>query len=247
MRVLIITCAGMSTRFSKSVGYDCLKCIYYDESYEQTILYKSIMNNVDYFDKIIIVGGFMYSELKSFIIKYFGNIDNKIILVNNEMYAEYGSGYSLLLGLNKAFEYNVSEIVFMEGDLCINQIEFKKMCEINNNVITTNGEAIMASKAVAFYTDVNGKIHYIYDTEHNALQINEPFLSISNSGQIWKFKNINSLKKICDKLLPEEKIGTNLVIIQKYFGRLSEIHYSILNFNQWINCNTIEDYNLTIK
>lgn len=31
MRVLIITCAGMSTRFSKSVGYNCLKCIYSDK------------------------------------------------------------------------------------------------------------------------------------------------------------------------------------------------------------------------
>lgn len=55
MRVLIITCAGMSTRFSKSVGYNCLKCIYSDKDIKQSILYKSIMNNVSYLIKLLLL------------------------------------------------------------------------------------------------------------------------------------------------------------------------------------------------
>ena len=88
MRVLIITCAGMSTRFSKSVGYNCLKCIYSDKDIKQSILYKSIMYNVSYFDKIIIVGGFKFDDLNKFINKYFEDLKEKIILVDNKMYAK---------------------------------------------------------------------------------------------------------------------------------------------------------------
>lgn len=242
MKCLIITCAGMSTRFSRSVGYDCLKCTYSDGDFSESILYRSIMNNNNYFDKIIIIGGFKFDELKKCIDKYFLDIVDKIVLVNNQKYAQYGSGYSLLLGLKKAFEYDTSEVIFMEGDLYINKNEFKILCEIDRNVITTNNEPIMASKAVAFYTDIEEKIHYIYDTEHNALQIREPFLSISNSGQIWKFKDIERLKNICENLDQREKEGTNLVIIQKYFGALKKEQYNIFNFSDWINCNTIDDY-----
>ena len=237
MRVLIITCAGMSTRFSKSVGYNCLKCIYSDKDIKQSILYKSIMNNVSYFDKIIIVGGFKFDDLNKFINKYFEDLKEKIILVDNKMYAKYGSGYSLWLGLKQAFDYETTEIVFMEGDLYINESEFKKMCEINNNIVTANYDEITASKAVAFYIDLSGKIHYIYDT----------FFSIGNSGQIWKFIDIECLRYICNDLLEEEKKGTNLVIIQKYFGKLTEKQYIIFNFKEWINCNTINDYKLTVR
>lgn len=247
MRVLIITCAGMSTRFSKSVGYNCLKCIYSDKDIKQSILYKSIMNNVSYFDKIIIVGGFKFDDLNKFINKYFEDLKEKIILVDNKMYAKYGSGYSFWLGLKQAFDYETSEIVFMEGDLYINEKEFKKMCEINNNIVTTNYDEITASKAVAFYIDLSGKIHYIYDTKHNALQIDEPFFSIRNSGQIWKFIDIGCLRYICNNLLEEEKKGTNLVIIQKYFEKFTEKQYIIFNFKEWINCNTINDYKLTVR
>lgn len=163
------------------------------------------------------------------------------------MYAKYGSDYSFWLGLKQAFDYETSEIVFMEGDLYINEKEFKKMCEINNNIVTTNYDEITASKAVAFYIDLSGKIHYIYDTKHNALQIDEPFFSIRNSGQIWKFIDIGCLRYICNNLLEEEKKGTNLVIIQKYFEKLTEKQYIIFNFKEWINCNTINDYKLTVR
>ena len=94
---------------------------------------------------------------------------------------------------------------------------------------------------------MSGKIHYIYDTKHNALHIDEPFFSIGNSGQIWKFIDIECLRYICNDLLEEEKKGTNLVIIQKYFGKLTEKQYIIFNFKEWINCNTINDYKLTVR
>lgn len=31
MRILLVTVAGLSSRFSQSVGYPCLKCLYHEE------------------------------------------------------------------------------------------------------------------------------------------------------------------------------------------------------------------------
>jgi len=34
---------------------------------------------------------------------------------------------------------------------------------------------------------INFKPHYIYNTRHGVLEINEPFTAIFNSAHIWKF------------------------------------------------------------
>ena len=63
VRILIITVAGMSTRFSQSIGQPCLKCIYYSSDSKESLLYQMLHQPV-YFDKYIIVGGYMYDELQ---------------------------------------------------------------------------------------------------------------------------------------------------------------------------------------
>lgn len=57
MKVLIITVAGMSTRFSESVGYPCLKCLYYKQDMKESLLYRFLYEYPE-FDRYIIVGGF---------------------------------------------------------------------------------------------------------------------------------------------------------------------------------------------
>ena len=78
---------------------------------------------------------------------------------------------------------------------------------------------------------------------HNVLTINEPFLAIYNSGQVWKFADKNLTEKIYSQMEQEEWQGTNLVFVEKYFTTLRRDEYELITFNNWINCNTIDDYN----
>lgn len=243
MKILIITVAGLSSRFSKSLGYECLKCIYTPDIPESSLLYKMLHQPVR-FDKYIIVGGYKYSELEIAVKKMFPEYAHKIVLIENKYYATYGSGYSLYLGLQQAIKYHPNEIVFAEGDLYIDAESFLKIYESELNVVTSNKEAIWANKAVAFYYDVEYKVHYIYDTGHKLLEIKEPFIGIFNSGQIWKFANFDLVRSAYNKVTEEEWKGTNLSFIQKYFWELSKEEYTNIQFKKWINCNTVNDFKM---
>ena len=56
------------------------------------------------FDYFIIVGGYRYKELCETIRASFKKFSDRILLIENPYYSTYGSGYSLYLGLQKAFE-----------------------------------------------------------------------------------------------------------------------------------------------
>ena len=237
----IITVAGASTRFRNSIGKDCLKCIYSEKDEQDTLLMRQL-SMCKTFDEVIIVGGYKFSELETFVKKYLREYPIKIILVENEHFEDYGSGYSLILGIQEAEKHGINQIVFLEGDLFFDSNTFKRIIENNNNVVTVNTDPIEAKKAVAFYINERGKINYIYDTAHSALSINEPFLGIYNSGQVWKFLDASKLYKLTSELNQNEIEGTNLVLVQKYFGTLNQDEYEVLRFKDWINCNTVEDY-----
>lgn len=240
MRVLIITVAGMSERFSKSLGRKCLKCIYYLNSIKESLLYR-LVHQVTEVDKYIIVGGFMYDQLETVIGREFADCIDKMILVKNEKFEEYGSGYSLYMGLQKAMELDFDELIFAEGDLFVDTDSLQKVVASERDVITCNKEAILADKAVAFYYDEQYGIHYIYDTDHHVFQIKGSFLGIFNSGQIWKFTQADRVRTVYTAIKDEWK-GTNLVFIQRYFQGLDQKDYSIVQFEKWINCNTISDF-----
>lgn len=241
MNILIVTVAGSSTRFSKSVEKEVLKCIYYDKSVSESLIYK-MLNQPVQFDKYIIVGGYKYEELKDFIEQYFSDYQEKIELVYNRHFATYGSGYSLYCGLIQALRYSFNEIVFAEGDLYVDSNTFLQVVNNSKCVITTTSEAIRANKAVAFYINCANKIRYIYDTGHTSLRIDEEFLAIFNSGQIWKFSNRNLLIDVYNSLGEEDWMGTNLVMVERYFEMLDENDYDIICFDKWINCNTVDDF-----
>lgn len=239
--ILIITVAGLSSRFSKSLGYPCLKCLYHENSIEESLLYR-MLHLTEYFDYYIVVGGFMYDELEAAIEKHFNDLRSRILLIRNEHYADYGSGYSLYLALERIQGMDHGEVVFAEGDLYVDAESFRRICESSANVITCSSEEILASKAVAYYFDCSHRIHYIYDTAHGALEIKEPFLGIFNSGQIWKFADIKHLQQTFRAISKQEWQGTNLVFIQKYFGELARESYETITFDQWVNCNTVSDF-----
>lgn len=241
MKVLLITVAGTSSRFRESLGRECLKCIYYEKSYEESLLYRMIRRNTE-FDCYIIVGGFRYEELVGFVNRFMKEIRDRIVLVENPFYEQYGSGYSLFVGMKEAIRIDCDELVFAEGDLYVDSAGFDRVCGIRNNVITYNRESILASKAVAFYFDERQGLHYIYDTGHSALHIGEPFLGIFNSGQIWKFYEKGRMVAAFHAIRESEWRGTNLVYIQEYFGRLTDQEYEMVEFSTWINCNTVSDF-----
>lgn len=241
MKIMIITVAGMASRFGQSIGYPCLKCLYHKNEIKDSLLYHMLSQNSD-IDKYVIVGGFRFDELKNSIDQYFKEFHDRIVLVKNEKYEEYGSGYSLYLGLETVREMDYEALVFAEGDLWIDDESFRRVWETPKNVVTCNKEAILAEKSVAFYYDVKYGIHYIFDTEHSVLEIGEPFLGIFNSGQIWKFIKRERVLETMEELSAEAWRQTNLNFIQKYFGSLEREMYETVMLRTWINCNTVDDF-----
>ena len=241
LKALIVTVAGTSSRFSESVGYPCVKCLYHEDGIEESLLYRLLHMRED-FDCYVVVGGFRFGELESAVAAHFQDLGDRLILVRNEHYADYGSGYSLYLGLEKIRPMNVTEVVFAEGDLFVDAESFGKICDCKNSVVTCSREAILAEKSVAFYYDKSYGVHYIYDTLHGALEIREPFLGIFNSGQVWKFADMEHLWNAFDAIDKKAWQGTNLVLVQQYFGSLAKESYDTVTFRTWVNCNTVADY-----
>lgn len=238
--ILIVTVAGTSSRFSKSVGRETLKCIYNEEGHTKTILGELLDASKEFFDSIIIVGGFQFILLTEFIE---ARNDDKLHLVMNEHFHDFGSNYSLYLGLLKAFENeDCGAVVFSEGDLILDSESFMKICLNSHDVITANNEIIVANKSVAFYQNIRGEIKYIYDQGHTSLSIGEPFTLLANSGQVWKFTHIENLRKIVQRQTESDFLDSNLNIIEKYFGTGQTDQLEILSFKKWHNCNTVEDY-----
>lgn len=241
MKIMIITVAGMASRFSQSIGRPCLKCLYHRNDIKDSLLYHMLGQNSK-IDKYVIVGGFRFDELKNSLDQDFREFHDRIVLVENEKYEEYGSGYSLYLGLEAVRGMDYEELVFAEGDLWIDDESFRRVWESPKNVITCNKEAILAEKSVAFYYDAGYGIHYIFDTEHSALEIGEPFLGIFNSGQVWKFVNREHVLEAMGALPAEAWKQTNLNFIQQYFGSLTRDAYEAVVLKTWINCNTVADF-----
>ena len=240
MKALIITVAGTATRFNKDTKRDTLKCLYYNESPIYSLLYQ-ILDKSKKIDKFVIVGGYLYSELSSFINNHLSGFKSKIELVYNPLFKEYGSGYSLIKGI-EALDKDTEEIVFVEGDLYFDTESYISILDSNKDVISVNREFISADKAVALYINNNNNVHYIYDTNHSTLYIPEPIKAIYNSAQIWKFKSYQMLSEVISNLNEQQIQGTNLEIIQGYFGNLPINKLHIIPVKTWFNCNTVADY-----
>jgi len=247
MRAFITTVAGMSTRFSKDLPEAALKCIFYYEKPQNTLLYHMLITAQEY-DKLVIVGGFQFNNLQKYINDFIPvSLKEKIMLVENPEYAHYGSGWSLYMGLKalQQTDYIYDEILFAEGDLYVDKESFQSILVSEKDVMTAIYEPIQADKAVAFYFDLAGIPHYIYDTSHGSLNINEPFVSIYNSGQIWKFCNIPLFFSLSEEIGEENHKGTNLTLINTYLAAISKmgVFAEIIYLTKWINCNTISDFN----
>lgn len=240
MRTLIITVAGSATRFNRDTAEPTLKCLYEIGGYRNTLLYQILDKARDY-DEYVIVGGYLYEKLQDFVEQNLNEFKRKIKLVYNPEFTTYGSAYSLILGI-RAANQNTDEILFVEGDLYFDNEDFEKIKRSDKAVFTVNHELITAKKAVVVYENTEMNLRYLYDTSHSYLKIPEPFLSLYNSGQVWKFTDISKLSNVLNSLTPKQTQGTNLEIIQGYFGNLRPEEFEMVAFHTWHNCNTVKDY-----
>ncbi len=240
MRTLIVTVAGTATRFNRDTKEPTLKCLYEIGGPKNTLLYQ-ILDKARDFDEFVIVGGYLYDELKKFIEDNLWEFKDRIRLVFNPEYSTFGSGYSLIVGIHNVSS-KTEEILFVEGDLYFDEDAFHRIKNSDRNVFTVSHELITARKAVVVYEDGKGFLHYLYDTSHSYLWIPEPFLAVYNSGQVWKFRDMTRLSRVMSALTTEQTRGTNLEIIQGYFGDLSPEEYEMVVFSTWYNCNTVKDY-----
>ena len=252
LRIAIITMAGISSRFNKDIPEEdkVLKCLYYEESPFDTLFYH-LIEKVKYADKIVIVGGFKYDDILEYIENYIPrNLQDKILTIYNDHFSDLSSGYSLYLAIKESFErYNdISEILYLEGDLFIDVKSFNKVVESPKNVLTFNQEPIFSNKSVVLYQNGNDEYHYLFNVDHGLLSIDEPFKAIFNSGQVWKFKDMELLKVVNENFIENLIEDTNLGIIRVYFELLNDTSdVEIIGFKHWVNCNTRNDYKLIKK
>lgn len=235
----------MATRFfeEKKNIRGTIKCLYHEGNLKDSLLCM-LLGHFPEIDRYIIVGGYEFELLQNTLEREecFEAFRNRMVIVNNKHFREYGSGYSLYKGLQEALKYDFEEIIFAEGDLYIDRESCKRIYEANKNVLTINTHPILANQSVALYLDLHGGVHYIYDIMHGALEINEPFTAILNSGQVWKFASADITAKAFEKLTDLQWQGTNLVFIEEYFSVLQKEDYEIVCFDEWMNCNTISDF-----
>lgn len=241
MRYLIITAAGASERFNKGEAKERLKCIYYENKKWQTLLYRMIRLSQE-MDQVVIVGGFLFDELDCYVRQITKKLAIKVQMIENLHYQEYGSGYSLKLGLEACMrDEECQEVIFAEGDLFFDSKGYRELLASKQSCLSFHNSPIRAVDSVAVYLDAKGQVKYIYDTEHHLFHIKEPFTAVFNSAQIWKFQSRFLLKETLSEMKEEQWRGTNLTFVEKYFGKLQG-NYTTVGFRTWINCNTREDY-----
>ncbi len=246
MRVAVITIAGVSSRFNKDIPEENkeLKAIYFEGNHKSTLLYH-LLTKCAYADRIVLVGGYKYETLTDYVGRLEDGIKDRIILSFNEHYDDLGSGYSLFLGLREAFKINADEVLFVEGDLDIDTESFERVISTSGNVLTYTSDPIYADKAVVLYRDDHERYRYAFNRSHGLLTIDKPFSCILNSGQTWKFSDMESLCRANDRFCDEAIGETNLWIIQDYLDAGVEVE--LVPLARWINCNTREDYKMIVE
>lgn len=245
MKAAVITVAGISSRFNEGIEENrkCLKAIYTEGNESDTLLYH-LLKKCSYADRIIVVGGYKFEDLEQYITGLVPEEERgKIRLLYNEHYADLTSGYSLYLGLEEAFRLSdPEEILFVEGDLDIDDKSFAAAVNMDSNVLTYHCSPIRASRDVLLYQNGKGAYKYLFNSTHGLLQIEEPFCSIYNSGQLWKFQDMEKLREANRAFYEKDKKETNLLIIQEYIDRIPQKEIEIVCLERWTNCNTHEDF-----
>jgi CTP:molybdopterin cytidylyltransferase MocA len=239
---LVVTSAGISSRFSRSLGREAVKCLYSEHGPEETILHWQLAAASELgLDPIVVVGGYRFGEVQEFCARHLAWVRG-LELVENAEFATTGTLYSLHLGLDAVLGQDVDAVVFAEGDLFFDLDSFRAVASGQKSVVTACPEPITAERSVALYFTPAGRVCYVYDPDHRQLVIPEPFRSIHNSGQVWKFHDLDLLRALSRRVGRERFDETNLGFIQEYFRTVAPDNVELIEFKHWFNCNTLTDY-----
>ena len=244
MKAAIITIAGLSSRFNQGLPEEShrLKAIYHEGSPKDTLL-NHMLTRLDGMDRIVLVAGYKADELKEYLdAELSPEMKEKVSVVYNDHYEDWASGYSLYLGVKEALKYGPDTVVFAEGDLDVDDGEFRKVLDSPSSVITCNHEIIRSRKAVIGYVSADDVYKYAFSASHGLVSVDEPFSLLFNSGQIWKFTDMDLLKDANDAFEKDKEAGTNLLIVGGYFAKKRYEDVELVDFSRWVNCNTRDDY-----
>ena len=243
MKALVVTAAGMSSRFSQSVNAPTLKAIYHEGDPSKTIVNRLLSSMAGSFDLIVLVSGYKANEMHDYLVEHIEpSVLAKTIEVQNPHFEDRGSGWSLYLALRELVGRDVDYVLFSEGDLVLDGETLGKLCACHEDVITVSPDPVEASKSVALYFDLEGRPHYLYDTSHGTLRIDEPFTAVYSSGQVWGFADVPKLFDVVGSLSEEQHSKTNLMVVNGYYETCQLGALKVEKFATWINCNTVHDY-----
>lgn len=238
MKAFITTVAGQSTRFNQGCADPVLKCLYYTEKTPECILSRLLRQAAEAgFDRLIVVGGYRYQDLQCAVEGYHGPA---VELVYNPRWQDSGSMYSLYYGALAA--EGAAEILFCEGDVITDSESFRRLASAQEDSFSIARAPIFADRSVAAYQGSDGRLHYLFDTNHGALTFPPNVKAVFHSAQAWKISDGETFIRMNAQLTEDERQGTNLVLIERYFRRHPMEKINPITLEHWINCNTREDF-----
>ena len=250
----IITAAGCSTRFSRSIGFECHKSLTPVDGLDGKSLLKwqietLIDNGVE---QVFAVGGYMFTKFILQINDLEQKYKDKVEKVFNSEYFITGSYLSMFLGFDRMYQLikqdgipEPTSIICVEGDVyASNLAEFvAKPFDYDNCTIrpTTNGKSVLrADRDVIGVIDDCGRLSWKYSTKHSEFtNIPSSIKMIFNSGQIWEIcTKFLDWRKVHEQLNQQSyKNTTNLTFID-YFSDKPDTPFEL---KDWVNANTVDD------
>lgn len=238
---LVITVAGTCTRFNREIGgTPVLKCLYHRGENTPSMLGHLLRQaQLAGFSRVIVVGGYQLESLRAALAGPLLGHHPAVQLVENPRYREWGSMESLYQGLVCAEADAPERVVFIEGDVVTDDRSFLALSHCGQSAFAIAPEPVEADHSVAAYLDQRGALHYLYDTEHQSLCFPEPIKAVYSSGQGWTFLEPETLFQLNRQLTETARQGTNLLLIEQYFGLCKGVKLPLL---KWHNCNTPREW-----
>lgn len=169
-----------------------------------------------------------------------------IFITYNPHWQETGSNESMLRGLMlwKTIEKKSESVVCIEGDLSVSNLEDLLNARVPAiSRVTSNAQAILdASRDVLCCVFPDGRVEWVYDRAHKAFPIHEQYAKIFASGQMWEF-NTKSKRFIEEMGHLYEYLKNRDICHQTNLDIISRLTFDpeIFVFENWVNCNTIDD------
>lgn len=241
MRAFITTAAGRSTRFNQGCGEPVLKCLYRTGETDECILHRLLRQAVGAgCDRLIVVGGYFYEALREAVDRFAADSGRRVELVFNPRWSDSGSMYSLYYGVEAAV--GASEVLFCEGDIITDDESFRRLAAADGDAFAIALEPIFADRAVVAYQGSDDRLHYLYSTGHGAITFPGSVKAVFHSAQGWKIGDGETFARMNARLTEEERVGTNLVLLERYLTRVPVGALTPVVMRRWINCNTRADF-----